>query len=75
VGQHGFTAAQTQSFNAGFILIFAPVFATLWTVLAKRGKMTPTRCTSSALALIQVGLGFLVVVWAAAMADGASRCR
>ncbi|MFM8941261.1 MAG: hypothetical protein ACKOEY_14970 [Phenylobacterium sp.] len=31
-------AAQTQSFNAGFILILAPVLAAVWTWLGKRGR-------------------------------------
>ena len=58
------TAAQTQSFNAGFILIFAPVFAALWAFLASR-KMDPNPVMKFGLGIIQVGLGFLVVVWGA----------
>jgi POT family proton-dependent oligopeptide transporter len=65
----GFTAAQTQSFNAGFILIFAPVFAAIWTFLGKRGR-DPNPVLKFGLGLLQVGLGFLVIVWAAGMADG-----
>ena len=42
-----FTASQTQSFNAGFILIFAPVFAALWPSSASAGRI-PTRWSSSA---------------------------
>jgi len=69
------TAAQTQSFNAGFILILAPIFAAMWAWLAKRGK-DPNPTMKFGLGLIQVGLGFLVVVWAAAapgMVDSAFR--
>ncbi|WP_296820414.1 oligopeptide:H+ symporter [Brevundimonas sp.] len=58
------TAAQTQSFNAGFILIFAPVFAALWAGLGRRGQ-DPNPMLKFALGLLQAGLGFLVVVWAA----------
>ncbi|HEY0102364.1 MAG TPA: oligopeptide:H+ symporter [Brevundimonas sp.] len=58
------TAAQVQSFNAGFILIFAPIFAALWAWLASR-KMDPNPTMKFGLGLVQVGLGFLVVVWAA----------
>lgn len=58
------TAAQVQSFNAGFILIFAPIFAAMWAWLASR-KMDPNPTMKFGLGLIQVGLGFLVVVWAA----------
>jgi len=58
------SASQTQSFNAGFILIFAPVFAALWVWLAKR-KMDPNPVVKFGLGIIQVGLGFLIVVWGA----------
>ena len=64
----GTTAAQTQSFNAGFILIFAPLFAALWAWLGAR-KMDLNPAMKFGLALIQVGLGFLVIVWAQGMAD------
>jgi POT family proton-dependent oligopeptide transporter len=62
------SAAQTQSFNAGFILIFAPVLAALWAWLAARGR-DPNPTLKFGLGLIQVGLGFLVVVWAQGLAD------
>ncbi|WP_332773273.1 peptide MFS transporter [Phenylobacterium sp.] len=70
----GIGAAQTQSFNAGFILIFAPIFAVMWTWLGQRGKVLDPTFTFG-LGLIQVGLGFLVVVWAAGagMTDSAFR--
>ena len=62
------SAAQTQSFNAGFILIFAPIFAALWAWLAARGR-DPDPTLKFGLGLLQVGLGFLVVVWAQGLAD------
>lgn len=64
------TAAQTQSFNAGFILIFAPVMAALWAFLAKR-NLDPNPTMKFGLGIIQVGLGFMVVVWGAGLADSA----
>ena len=65
-------AAQTQSFNAAFILIFAPVFAALWAYLARRNlDLNPTM--KFGLGLLQVGLGFLVVVWGAGLADSSFR--
>ncbi|WP_397423132.1 peptide MFS transporter [Phenylobacterium sp.] len=68
VDLQGISAAQTQSFNAGFILIFAPIFAALWAWLASRNlDLNPVM--KFGLGLIQVGLGFLVVVWAQGMAD------
>ena len=68
------SASQTQSFNAGFILIFAPVFAAMWVWLANR-KMDPNPVVKFGLGLMQVGLGFLVIVWGvqAGMVDEAFR--
>ncbi len=68
----GIGAAQTQSFNAGFILIFAPIFAAMWAMLNKRGHGSNPVMTFG-LGLIQVGLGFMVVVWGAGMADDSAR--
>jgi POT family proton-dependent oligopeptide transporter len=64
----GFDAAQTQSFNAGFILIFAPMFAALWTVLGRRG-LNPDPVTKFGLGIAQAGLSFLVIVWSQGLAD------
>jgi len=64
----GVTAAQTQSFNAGYILIFAPIFAAAWAWLAARGR-DPNPTLKFGLGLIQVGLGFMIVVWGASFAD------
>ena len=63
----GLTAPQTQSFNSGYILIFAPIFAALWTYLGRR-KRDPNPVLKFGLGLVQVGLGFMVVVWGAGMA-------
>lgn len=62
VGPFEITASQTQSFNAGFILLFAPVFAALWAFLAKLRK-NPNTPLKFGLALVQVGLGFMLLVW------------
>jgi POT family proton-dependent oligopeptide transporter len=67
-----FNAPQTQALNAGWILIFAPVFAFLWTWLGKRGRdLNPV--VKFGLALLQVGAGFLVLQIGATFADGAFR--
>ena len=68
----GITAAQTQSFNAGFILIFAPIFAALWAGLGRRGQ-DPNPTLKFGLALIQVGLGFFVIVYGVSFADASWR--
>jgi len=52
-----------QSLNPLYILIFAPVFAILWPWLDKR-NMNPSIPRKFALGLIQVALGFLLLVFA-----------
>lgn len=59
-----FTAAQTQSINTGFILIFAPIFAALFAWLGKRGA-DPDPVKKFAFGIVVTGFGFLVLVWAA----------
>ncbi len=62
------TAAQTQSFNAGMILILAPIFSALWAGLG-RVNLDPNPVLKFGLALLQVGAGFYVLVWGAQFAD------
>ncbi len=64
------TAAQTQSFNAGMILILAPIFAAIWAGLG-RVNLDPNPVLKFGLALLQVGAGFFVLVWGTQFADGA----
>jgi POT family proton-dependent oligopeptide transporter len=52
-----------QSLNPLFILILAPLFAIAWPALEKK-NMNPSIPRKFALGLIQVGLGFGVLVWA-----------
>jgi POT family proton-dependent oligopeptide transporter len=68
----GFEAPQAQSFNTGYILIFAPVFAALWAFLGRRGR-DPNPMVKFGLGLGQVGLGFLIIVGSASMADASFR--
>jgi POT family proton-dependent oligopeptide transporter len=62
------SAAQTQSYNAGFILILAPIFSALWAYLGTR-RADPRPAEKFGIALIQAGLGFLVLVYGAQTAD------
>jgi proton-dependent oligopeptide transporter, POT family len=71
-GGQSMTAAQTQSFNSGFILMLVPVFSALWAWLGSR-SMDPNPVAKFALALVQVGLSFLILVWGASFADSAFR--
>jgi proton-dependent oligopeptide transporter, POT family len=50
-----------QSINPIYIALLAPLFAWGWTWLAKRGK-EPSAPAKFGLAMIQLGLGFLVLV-------------
>ncbi len=52
-----------QSLNPLYILLFAPLFAMLWPKLEKMG-VNPSIPRKFALGLIQVALGFYVLVWA-----------
>jgi POT family proton-dependent oligopeptide transporter len=61
------TPAQTQSFNPGFILIFAPVFSAIWAALGTR-RLDPNPAIKFGLGLLQVGAGFFVLVWGAKFA-------
>jgi proton-dependent oligopeptide transporter, POT family len=67
-GGQAITAAQTQSFNSGFILLLVPVFSALWAWLGHR-NMDPNPVAKFAIALLQVGLSFLILVWGASFAD------
>jgi POT family proton-dependent oligopeptide transporter len=58
-------ASTFQSINAFYIVALAPVFATLWTWLGRRG-LEPSAPAKFGLALIQLGAGFLVLVAGAA---------
>lgn len=69
-GGSSMTASQTQSFNSGLILIFAPVFAALWAFLGRR-NLDPSAPMKFSLALMQVGIGFLILVAGVKFADGA----
>ena len=60
-GLFSISAGQTQFFNAFFIVALAPVFAKLWTTLARRGR-EPGIPVKFGLALIGVGAGFLFLV-------------
>jgi POT family proton-dependent oligopeptide transporter len=65
VDRAGVPASVFQSVNAGYIVTLGPVFAALWTWLGRRG-LEPSAPAKFGLALMQLGLGFLVLVWGAA---------
>ncbi|AKM08963.1 peptide MFS transporter [Croceicoccus naphthovorans] len=70
VDKGGVPTSLFQSINPIYIVIFAPLFAMLWQWLGRRG-LEPSAPAKFALALFQVGLGFLVFVWGAGTGDPA----
>jgi POT family proton-dependent oligopeptide transporter len=61
-------AGQVQIFNALFIVMFAPLMSWLWVWLARR-RLEPSIPLKFAIALMLVGLGFLVLVFGARYMD------
>ncbi len=66
-----YPAAWLQSVNALFIVIFAPIFGSLWVWLANRNA-NPSTPVKFALGLILLAAGFFVIAWGAANATEAS---
>jgi POT family proton-dependent oligopeptide transporter len=54
-------ASMFQSINSIYIVLLGPVFAILWTFLARRG-LEPSAPAKFGLGVIQLGAGFLVLV-------------
>lgn len=66
------TAANTQTFNPGYILLFSAPLAWLWTKLGQRG-LDPNPLVKFGLGLVQIGVGFWVLTWAATAHDASFR--
>ena len=62
-----FTAGMFQSFNPLFIFFLAPVFAWVWVKLSQK-KREPSTPMKFGLGIVQVGLGFAVLVFGASFA-------
>ena len=60
-------ASWFQSLNAMFIILFAPVIASIW---VKMGSKEPTSPVKFALAMLFLSLGFFVMVWATMVQGG-----
>ena len=66
------SAPQTQNFNPITIVLFAPVLSWLWIALAKKG-WEPSIQVKFGIALLLVGLGFVVLAWSQGTANAAFR--
>lgn len=64
VDRGGVPTSLFQSINPIYIITLAPIVAMIWQALGKRG-LEPSAPAKFGLALVQVGLGFLVFVWGA----------
>ena len=64
----GMNAAQTNSINAGFIILLAIPFSMLWTFLTKK-KTNPNSAIKFGIGLILLGLGFLIFARSSTVAD------
>lgn len=64
VDRAGVPAGIFQSINPIYIILLAPIFAALWQWLGKKGK-EPSAPAKFGLALAQMGLANLVLVWGA----------
>jgi POT family proton-dependent oligopeptide transporter len=64
VDRGGVPTSLFQSINPIYIILLSPLFAGLWQGLAKKG-FEPSAPAKFGLALLQVGLSFLVFVWGA----------
>jgi POT family proton-dependent oligopeptide transporter len=63
------SAAINNSINSFLIVILTPFFIWLWIFLNKK-SIEPNAAVKFALALLQLGLGFYILVWGATMATG-----
>ena len=62
-----FTAGMFQSLNPMFIIMLAPLFAWIWVKLGRRG-VEPSTPMKFGLGILQVGLGFAVLILGASLA-------
>jgi POT family proton-dependent oligopeptide transporter len=62
------SAPQTQNFNPITIVIFAPILSWFWIALAKKG-WEPSIQVKFGIALLLVGLGFVVLAWSTGTAN------
>ena len=67
VDRAGVPTSLFQSINPIYIILFGPMFAGLWQWLGARG-FEPSAPAKFGLALLQLGLGFFVLVWGAQVA-------
>ena len=70
-GIYTMPASQTQFFNPAFIIIFGSIFSVMWVSLSRIGK-NPSIPMKFGLGIIQLGLGYLMLLIGSAMAGDAA---
>jgi len=66
---HSFPASWFQSVNSAVLLLAAPVFAAMWTALARRGR-EPSTAAKMAAAMLLLAVGFVFMVVGARRSEG-----
>jgi proton-dependent oligopeptide transporter, POT family len=69
VNLHGLEASQLQSLNPLYIILLAPVFSWIWARLRRSG-MEPRTPTKFLLGLLQMAVGYFIIVWGIRSAIG-----
>jgi POT family proton-dependent oligopeptide transporter len=71
-GLYEMPASQTQFFNPAFIILFGSIFSVMWVRLSKIGK-NPNIPMKFGLGIIQLGLGYLMLLLGSALAGEAAK--
>jgi proton-dependent oligopeptide transporter, POT family len=69
VDRGGVPTSLFQSINPIYIILLGPIFAWLWTALARKG-LEPSTPAKFGIALLQLGAGFIVFQWGGNFLDG-----
>ncbi len=69
LGLFTLTAAQVQTMNPLFIVLFAPIFAWMWVKLSKKG-LEPSTPAKFGIAMLLVGIGYLLFSYGIGLTDG-----
>lgn len=65
-------ASQVQFMNPLFIVVFAPIFAWAWVALS-RAKLEPSTPAKFGIAMLLIGLGYVVFAWGLGFDDGVNK--
>lgn len=72
LGLFTLTAAQVQTMNPLFIVIFAPIFAWMWVKLSNRG-LEPSTPAKFGISMLLVGIGYLLFAYGIGLTDGPNK--